>query len=636
MHPKWHFNEFRPGDRTRESQVEKFFSADAVANRANAIVREGIQNSLDASSQTAPLRVRIAISKWSTEEQRARLPSYVNGLMNHLSSWKKKNVQAPTVGTPMRFLVFEDFGTTGLSGNPRQWRLEESAAPNPFFNYFRAEGVSDKEGNNRGRHGVGKFVFAAASSGRAIFGLTRRTDGRELLMGTCVLNNHFLNNITYQPDGFYGSSDAEAENLVLPVENHSEVLEKFKSEFSLARKNETGLSVVVPWLDPEVDASAIVTAVLEGYFYPIITQHLTVEVENESGEITVISAETIEEIASTQPDGRAGNVSALLKLAKAAVNATSWIPLTPPDERKAPKWSAERMTEAAREQIQSELDRGNPVTIHVPMYVRTKSPDDSLACSFIISMQRDADLPDGQITFVREGIIVSDVRPRRTSGIRAMVVIDEGPLATFLGDSENPSHTQWQHDLVKDSYTYAPAHLWYVVQAVPQIITLLSDAKRKPDASLLIDLFSLPDPTDEGLNSKQKKAAKKAGAETDQPADIPPPKLKAYRIHKTQDGFTIQSGDTGAARPTEITFRAAYGVRRGSPFAKFDPADFRFGKEVTIKTFGAAVTTLGENRATVKIIDDHFRVELTGFDVNRDLHIDAKVLGQEEDDAEET
>jgi len=49
MSISWTFKEAGPGDRARESQVEKFFNSDAVANRANAIVREGIQNSLDAA-----------------------------------------------------------------------------------------------------------------------------------------------------------------------------------------------------------------------------------------------------------------------------------------------------------------------------------------------------------------------------------------------------------------------------------------------------------------------------------------------------------------------------------------------------------------------------------------------------------
>ncbi len=48
MKPKWYFSKHRPNNRARNSQVEKFFRSDAVEDLANAIVREGIQNSLDA------------------------------------------------------------------------------------------------------------------------------------------------------------------------------------------------------------------------------------------------------------------------------------------------------------------------------------------------------------------------------------------------------------------------------------------------------------------------------------------------------------------------------------------------------------------------------------------------------------
>ena len=64
----WSLKEAAPGDRARESQVEKFFNSDVVANRANAIVREGIQNSLDAAPEDAVVRVRIAVGESSPTE----------------------------------------------------------------------------------------------------------------------------------------------------------------------------------------------------------------------------------------------------------------------------------------------------------------------------------------------------------------------------------------------------------------------------------------------------------------------------------------------------------------------------------------------------------------------------------------
>lgn len=60
-------------------------------------------------------------------------------------------------------MAFEDFNTTGLEGDPEQWEPLENVQ-NPFFNFFRGEGVTDKSGSARGRHGVGKLVISVLAS----------------------------------------------------------------------------------------------------------------------------------------------------------------------------------------------------------------------------------------------------------------------------------------------------------------------------------------------------------------------------------------------------------------------------------------------------------------------------------------
>ena len=52
------------------------------------------------------------------------------------------NVPGP--GSHCPYLVFDDFGTTGLDGDVTQWHKVEGTR-NGFFTFFRAEGQSDKE-----------------------------------------------------------------------------------------------------------------------------------------------------------------------------------------------------------------------------------------------------------------------------------------------------------------------------------------------------------------------------------------------------------------------------------------------------------------------------------------------------------
>jgi hypothetical protein len=632
MKYSWAFKEAGPGDRARESQVEKFFNSDAVANRANAIVREGIQNSLDAAPNDAGVRVRITLGSWSADQTTKRLSAYTKGFHEHfdVEAVQAKIASPPAQGEPFRYLVFEDFGTSGLTGDPAQWWPDEYGQPNPFFNYFRAEGISDKTEGSRGRHGVGRLVFMFASRVRSIFGLTRRSYGgenEELLMGTSVLRNHWFQQKPYLPDGWFGVRDEEDSRLTLPVKCDEDFVSKFKADFRLSRKDENGLSVIVPWLSADVTVNEILKAVLAGYFYPILRGKLVVEVVSESDEVQTIDYSTIESIIEAQPPETAAHLRPVIALAKACLAVPDTTELKAPPGTGAPKWDPSNIVEQALQKIHEDFETGKVVALRVPMRIRTKGAD-PVACFFNVFIQRDPGISDGQILFVREGIIITDVRPRRISGIRALVVVDEGPLATFLGDAENPSHTQWQAELVRDKYTFHRASIEYVVQSVPSILSLISQQQKKPDTSLLLDLFSLP--AEEGIKTKQKRQKNSEGIETEpEKLDIPKT-LKRCVTEKRADGFVVRRGDAGTTRPLELSIKVAYGVRRGSPFAKYNPADFRLGLGgINCTLTGCDFIDHDENWMHVRIDQDDFEISVTGFDTShRDLHVDVKIKGE--------
>ncbi len=52
MKPQWHFNTRRECDRMRDSANDAFFTAESLENLSEALVREGIQNSLDAAKRS--------------------------------------------------------------------------------------------------------------------------------------------------------------------------------------------------------------------------------------------------------------------------------------------------------------------------------------------------------------------------------------------------------------------------------------------------------------------------------------------------------------------------------------------------------------------------------------------------------
>ena len=59
----WHFSRKRPSDKTRDPIASEFFASDAIKDAGEALVREGIQNSLDARLTVNGIcRIRIFLS----------------------------------------------------------------------------------------------------------------------------------------------------------------------------------------------------------------------------------------------------------------------------------------------------------------------------------------------------------------------------------------------------------------------------------------------------------------------------------------------------------------------------------------------------------------------------------------------
>src|SRR6266850_420807 len=184
-----------------------------------------------------------AISYW---ESGSRLPSPKlmgrlveclerAGAWPHLSAPGNGLPDAPRPSDMCRFLVFEDFGTSGLTGDPEQLLPVENG-DNRFFHFFRVEGRSDKHEHDRGRWGVGKQVFPRASRIRSVFGYTvRKDDRRRLLMGQAILKSHFVGSTCFQ-DGWFGRRRAN-ERPVFPIED-GETLRAFRETFGVSRTDE--------------------------------------------------------------------------------------------------------------------------------------------------------------------------------------------------------------------------------------------------------------------------------------------------------------------------------------------------------------------------------------------------------------
>lgn len=626
--PAWHFKELRPGDTVREPIHGEYFANEAISDSAEALVRESIQNTLDAraNGQTPEVRIYLSCLKSLSRE----VNTFLEELWPHIHAGGNGLREPPQQTGDLHYLVYEDFGTTGLEGDPAQWRKEKDK--NHFFNFFRAEGHSDKSETDRGRWGVGKTVFPRSSRASTFWALTvRASDGKRLLMGRAILKSHKVKGQDYSPDGYFGVLGNDG--LVLPVDD-GQVLDSFCQLFNLQRKSEPGLSVVIPWYHPnDLRFDAIVRAVIRGYFWPIMKGELKVDIKD-SERSNMLDRETLEQVLE-QDQQLKKDLGPVIKLAQWANGSAMQAikELNRPSEKGALRWTADLIPEEVAVEIRTRLQTGEMIAVRVPMPVREKKK--SVEWSFFdMFLVRDGTEGRGRPVFVREGIIIPDVRCRTTRGVRALVVVEDKPLATMLGDAENPSHTQWQKECsnYKGKYLFGPSNIEFVSNAVAEIVRLVTETEKEADPAVLIDLFSLPaEPNKPGaVKAKAKKPKQEKGKGPPEKMDLLEPKPRPFTIERIAGGFRIRSGHEKARTPATLEVHVAYDVRLGNPLKKYHKADFDLESNfITLEELhGIEVVERKDNKLVLKVLENDFRLSVKGFDSNRDLYV--KVLAREE------
>lgn len=627
----WHYRVKAPDEKVRDPIQGEFFSTEAIKSPADALVREAVQNAMDASIRDGEgrpkdgLRVRFFLATGKHALPAIQAAMWFDGAWEHFQAPGNGLREPPSKTEACSFLVFEDFNTIGLKGDITQSDPLDGVQ-NHFFYFFRAEGKSVEGGKERGRWGVGKHVFPRSSRANAFFGLSiRADDGKRVLMGHSVFKSHRAPGGYFCPDGYFGVKASS--QLALPFTD-SATLDKFAQVFRIERTDESGLSIVVPWVDPEITVATLINAAVRGYFYPILTGAISVTIETPEKTFKIDDT-TLDEAALMLPDDESADILNLVELAE---EAAKWKPqdivkLFPCDPD-CPEWRDELIPADQLKPLRTALENGRKLAVRASLTVREKgrSPRPS---HFDFFLWKDG-FESGRPVFIREGLIISDVRAPRARGVRSFVIAEGGALATLLGDAENPAHTEWQSkgENFHGKYIYGPAVLNFVTRAVANFVHALTAQEDEEDKTLLLDIFSLPADKNKDEPKQSEKKKKSKGRETSDNPDPQEPKKKRFRVQKSKGGFTVTRGDAGTKPPARLNIRVAYDIRRGNPLGKYDRADFQLNyAPITLEPppEGLKIIAKEENRLLVEILVPEFRISVAGFDELRDLYVNVKM-----------
>lgn len=627
----WRFREPRPGDKIRNPVQGEFFSDEAIEKPGEALVREAIQNSLDARVNGKVVRVRIYLSGQNRALEPDRAARWLAEAWKHAGARDSGLRDVPGPEEPCSFIVIEDFGTSGLTGDVRQFR-PGSGSSNRFFAFWRAEGVSEKNTGERGRWGVGKTVFPRSSRINTFFGLTvRADDGRRLLLGQTVLRHHELDGKWYAPDGDFGVVDND-EDFVLPIEDDA-IVDLFRDDFGVTRRREPGLSIVIPYPDSEISGKGILDAVIRQYFWPLIEGTLEVELAGNgvpAGRV-ILAPDSLEEALEPIAGEEECEMLSVIRLAQRAREVTDdeRVILRAPDPQGAPGWFDDMIPEEDLPRLRTAFLQGDLLALRVPIWVREMG-NDAVKSYFDVYLQRDRDRQGAVPVFVRNGIIIPDVRQRRRGRERfvSLVVIEDRPIASLLADAETPAHTRWDKNTAnfKGKYVYGDRYIQFVASAPRQLVHALTRVGEEQDILLLADIFPRPAELQGGLEAEEDEPAPEPGDKPEKPE--PPGKRSAdpFAIQKLAGGFRVSCNKGGDAAGKEIEVLAAYDRSFGEPFRRYDPADFRL-EHLNVSVSGGRLLHRQDNRLRASVDDpDQFEIRVLGFDERRDVVVKARTV----------
>lgn len=615
--PQWHFREFGPGDNLSDPDFTKaLFSSDTGSSAARSLIRESLQNSLDARSSTSQqVTVRIVLDRRNEGlPQVAATAPFLRGLADHLTARNTGLASPPDPDDPMPFLVIEDFGTRGLRGDPEHWRPIDLAG-NGFFLFFRALGRSGKENEARGRWGVGKFVLPMSSKAHAIWGLTvSEDDSVPLLMGRAVLRTHDCHGASWHPDGHWGERKDPGSNLTSPVKDPA-VIARFVSTFGLHRTSEPGLSVVIPWVIEDITAEAIQEAVIAEYFLPLLRGELVVELTADGVEGRIDGAAVRAYAKSTTERGLRELLALAVSVVDGATFALDWPEILPYGKLDL---QHEQLPVALRDTLASAIEDGKTLSVRVPVTVGQKAAKQPPSGALTIHLRRSDGVGAVRPLIIRDGITISRDKTRIVHDHVALLVAERCALATALGDAETPAHTELQHELIKDRYTYAKKLVTFVRDSAANLLKVIRQGETTDDPFSLAGFF--PVEAERGKPMPKVVAAPKGREPGPGLPPIPPARKRRYRVTRVDGGFSVSGNPSGAAIPGEMTVKAAYDVRRGDPFKRYRPFDFDFGKKaIRIDSHACEVVSSEEGSIVIRPAGADFRLTVTGFDAARDV-----------------
>lgn len=651
--PQWSFLPLPTGAKARDPMQDEFFQDQSIRGIEHALIRETVQNSLDAHDKgSEPVRIVFSFGSLSAEQARFWFPEKIQA---HFSA---KEIRLPSPPDWSKdacpFLTIEDFGTKGLEGKTN---TTDPVTGGSFYHFFRAEGVSNKGNGSRGSWGVGKIVIPRTSRVRSFFAITSRAnDPRLHVMGQAILRHHTVDGVQYTPDGWFSLDE---DGLQVPATN-ADVTQKLNSDFRLSRTDEPGLGLVIPWIyDQYVTLERLASAIAREYFIPILAGDLVVELRDHNSDVIQrFDADSYAELKRANLEDEQFQdaiqlAGSLLQLDKSSALHVEVVQESGSTDLNY-DWSCYK-TSVEPQEIEAALENGQIVHFHVPMVIKPNKGEAKLG-KFDVLMKRKQGRHFPM--YIRDELIIPNLANRtKTSDSFALIHASNGVIADALRRAECPAHTDWKSTRDKfqeQKYSNANKLIPFVRESAHKLLGKLMTEEGKPDHNLLASILPLPniDAPPQPSKDKQLVEREKKPQKTPIPdlPDLPPSSPRCWRLRQSAGEIHLSGNSAGFLNSEGylLSLNAAYDLRGRNPYKAHSKFDFDLYKAASkgideksgfrvAKNDGVTILEGGPGSLLLHVTSSDFEITFSPEDLKRDLimKVGSTQFGERSDEDEE-
>lgn len=423
---KWNFLDRRKASMGQSREDSSF--APFVQNKVRCLVREYIQNSLDAHSKNnpdVPVEVSFTYGELicreypelilSLRERMVACSDHCKAYENSKNPYENKiEYMDSRLDSTMGYLKVADYNTTGMS------YVDDDDTPCAFKACVRESSASYKDTENAGgSHGLGKTVGFVNSGINAVYYSTMDEDGNKYGEGVIKLCDHKLVDrygvsTNYESTAFYDRHDGESPNF------DNEIPEAFMRE-------KPGTDAYVLGIEKnEDDIITMKREILRSFFKAIAEGQLTVTVEGDH----IYKNSLYDKLIELYPDGEYGEYDSKR-------TNTPWLEFNP------------------RPYYAEVLAKNGEDDDHITLEAETDFPGQFplLGKARLIMWKSDSIKEAGSrdsVVYMRDNAMVIEVkRGRNNKGYYAICVCD-GVGSKYLRKTENVTHDKWDLAELRD------------------------------------------------------------------------------------------------------------------------------------------------------------------------------------------